>query len=248
MTRTKNERVPPGGRHCAGWDLRWGGHGTGHRARNLAGRSGPASRAHHLRAGARNPQRRRVLDADRAGADAARSPRRHGGPAAAWRGGFRAGVVSAAGPQSDGGRAFPAEGPRAGGLRGARHGHRAAGGTERSGGAGRTQPGWRIGQPCRRCRPASAPPRLLHGGLLSQPRPAHSGRLHGGTRERERRQPGRADGGSCCRDRSDNSSLRRGAGGLEGINPAQRHRGSGPTWGHARTRGRTPRRRGACTS
>ncbi|WP_399185649.1 alpha/beta fold hydrolase [Streptomyces sp. TLI_185] len=55
--------------------------------------------------------------------------------------------------------------------------------------------GRRIGQPCRQRRPASASPHLLHGSLLSQPCPAHSGCLHGGTRERQRRQPGRADGG-----------------------------------------------------
>ncbi|WP_405990527.1 alpha/beta hydrolase [Streptomyces sp. NBC_00986] len=45
---------------------------------------------------------------------------------------------------------------------------RAASGTERPGGAGRAQPGWRIGQPCRRCRPASAAPHLLHGGCPSR--------------------------------------------------------------------------------
>ncbi|MGW5783239.1 alpha/beta hydrolase [Streptomyces sp. NPDC003757] len=55
--------------------------------------------------------------------------------------------------------------------------------------------GGRVGQPRRQRRPAPAPPHLLHGRLLPQPCPAHSGRVHGGTRERRRRQSGRADGG-----------------------------------------------------
>jgi transcriptional regulator with XRE-family HTH domain len=46
----------------------------------------------------------------------------------------------------------------------------------------------------------------------------------------------------------DDWSLRRRGGGLDSIDPAQRHRGSGTTWGHACTRGRAPRRRRARTS
>ncbi|PKV82870.1 hypothetical protein BX283_0335 [Streptomyces sp. TLI_146] len=156
MPGTNNERTPPGERRCAVWGSRWG-HGPGRRTRGLTSGGTATTRAHHLRAGARYPQRRRLLDADRAGADAARSPRRHGGPATARRGGLRRRGVSAPGPQSDGGRVIPTERPRAGRLRSARDGHRTARGAKRPGGAGRTQPGRCIGQPCRQRRGACGP-------------------------------------------------------------------------------------------